>query len=187
LSNALRDQQGLSEIRQKIYTDCKDIWARHYIQHFWPEWLKNPANIKRAYAGQVAMRAKQEQKAARSTSLENALIDQQSPNTAVLSEEHKLYIKNQEESYDSLRLLIANLSGLETHEERNKISNNNRELVEKTKEYRFKILKQMNDYDVRETYGLSQTLYHLLNDFLQQLLIGSSLLSMKSYLVLFLI
>lgn len=42
-------------------------------------------------------------------------------------------------------------------------------LVEKTKDHGFKLIKAMNDYDLRETYGLSQTLYHLLNDFLQQL------------------
>jgi hypothetical protein len=64
-----------------------------------------------------------------------------------------------------MRSLIDLLSGLDYINE----GDSNLALVERTKEYRFKMVKQLSDLDVKTVYTYGRTLAMILNDYLKQL------------------
>ncbi|CAN5235975.1 hypothetical protein BH18THE2_BH18THE2_34630 [soil metagenome] len=67
--------------------------------------------------------------------------------------------------YHHIRSLIDLLSGLDYVNERD----NNLTLVEKSKEHRIKLVKQLSDLDVKTVYTYGRTLAMILNDYLKQL------------------
>jgi hypothetical protein len=67
--------------------------------------------------------------------------------------------------YRHMRSLIDLLSGLDYINE----GDSNLALVERTKEYRFKMVKQLSDLDVKTVYTYGRTLAMILNDYLKQL------------------
>jgi len=61
LCQALKDEDpelSNKEIQDKVLEDCEGIWVRTYIQHFWPDWIRNQEFLKRAHAGQKGKQAR---------------------------------------------------------------------------------------------------------------------------------
>jgi ParB-like chromosome segregation protein Spo0J len=70
-----------------------------------------------------------------------------------------------DDQYHHVRSLIELLAGIDYIKERK----SNLELVDKTKEHRFRIIKRLSDLDVKAIYTDCRTLAHILNDYLKQL------------------
>jgi hypothetical protein len=70
-----------------------------------------------------------------------------------------------DQQYHHMRSLIELLSGVDYIKEKD----GNLVLVEKTKEYRFKLIKQLSDLDVKTIYAYGRALAMILNDYMKQL------------------
>jgi ParB-like chromosome segregation protein Spo0J len=70
-----------------------------------------------------------------------------------------------DDQYDYMRRLIELLSGVDYIKERG----GNLELVERTKDHRFKLIKKLSDLDVKTIYTCGRTLSLILNDYMKQL------------------
>jgi hypothetical protein len=134
-------QLSHSEIKQKVMSNLSDRFSKNTLRTKFPEWIENDKSV----------------------------IPEDVMVSAPISEEQANFTIAQEQTWKSLRFLIGRLSGLKSYKEQRQIASTNRELVEKTKHHRLKIIKQENDMDLKETHGLSQRLYYLLGDFLKLL------------------
>jgi hypothetical protein len=70
-----------------------------------------------------------------------------------------------DDQYDYMRRLIELLSGVDYIKERG----GNLELVERTKDHRFKLIKKLSDLDVKTIYTYGRSLSLILNDYMKQL------------------
>jgi hypothetical protein len=80
-------------------------------------------------------------------------------------EEERKHDDSVDDQYHHMKNLIELLSGVDYLEEKD----SNLALVSKTKEHRFKIVKQLSDLDVKAIYTYGRTLAHILNDYLKLL------------------
>jgi hypothetical protein len=130
-----------SEIKKTAMSNLLDRFSRNTLRTKFQEWVENDMGV----------------------------IPEDVVVSSPVSEEHAKFTRAQEQTWESLRFLIGHLCGLKSYEEQRQIASSNREIVEKTKHHRLKIIKQENDMDLKETHGLSQRLYYLLGDFLKLL------------------
>jgi hypothetical protein len=163
-----------SEQREMIERICREFWAAKTIMNYLPREFKDE---KHSFSGKLGNMKMQLNRAAKEEAI--ARTEMSKPETDDETEEEEALpmrspISVQEElrhddhvddQYDYMRRLIELLSGVDYIKERG----GNLELVERTKDHRFKLIKRLSDLDVKTVYTYGRTLALILNDYLKQL------------------
>jgi hypothetical protein len=96
---------------------------------------------------------------------EESEAEEEPTKSPISAEQEQKHDDAVDEQYHHMRNLIEILSGIDYVKERD----SNLALVDKTKDYRLKLVKQLSDLDVKTIYTDCRTLSLILNDYLKQL------------------
>jgi hypothetical protein len=172
-----------SALKKKIIGRvCPKLWSEYTVRHNFPQWLLEPnfvgntwnqygktgdKNALNRSISRVDDRRNAPEPEALVTDYHSTPVSSTTTRMPGDNQEEFEHDEEQDERYGSISHLIDDLSGL-PYKERSNIENN-RELVEKTKQHRFNLVKKMSDLDVKTTYSFCMLLDALLTDFLEQL------------------
>lgn len=146
------------EIQRKVYDAVKKVWSFGAVRQCWPDWIKNPRKMAAGKKGGRGKKKEQEQEQSTETTTETSTA------ADAIANEFDTVLESNKARFDALDSLIENLCGLPFSEQQG----SKHDLVTNTKDHRLKIVKQLDDYNLKQTYGKSQKLYLLLEDLIKQ-------------------
>jgi hypothetical protein len=152
------DKEVLDKLRSgKI--SVNEPYQQIPIQELVPSETKGPTQSSPMNARTIKVKPLSQQEQEQGLEKED---DRRSP---ISVEQERKHDDSVDDQYHYMRKLIEFLSGIDYLEEKD----SNLALVAKTKEHRFRIVKQLSDLDVKTIYTYGSSLAHVLNDYLKQL------------------
>lgn len=139
-----REKPGFTdaEIRKQVFTDCRGLWSEDWIRGAIPDEFKSKKMQEIRAMGNKKPKEKH----------------------------HHQYVAKADEMIENVRELVLYLAGVKNYDQLYELSGGvRRQLVEKTKDHRFNIIKQLAYHELRQLTGVFQDLHYLTKDFVMTL------------------